>query len=243
MDLGAVVFYGVAAATIVASLGVVVTRSIVYSALLLILSLGLTALVYLILLSDFLALVQILVYGGTVSILLLFALMLTRPRETQAITHKSWPLAALGSVLLLGVLAFGALGTTWPATASDLPLGPRPTATVSATTATTAGRTTTTTTAASVRPGEPVRLGPAEIGSSLFTTWAVPFEIASVVLLVALIGSLLIARATEDVDEAQSRAGAGGGTDALGNALGTPITRVGGAGGVGGAAGTSRELM
>ena len=32
------------------------------------------------------------------------------------------------------------------------------------------------------------------IGKSLFTTWAVPFEIASLVLLVALIGAIIIAR-------------------------------------------------
>ena len=47
--------------------------------LLLILTLSLTGLVYLYLYADFLALVQILIYGGTVSVLLLFALMLTRP--------------------------------------------------------------------------------------------------------------------------------------------------------------------
>ena len=41
------------------------------------------------------------------------------------------------------------------------------------------------------------RLGPEEIGTALFTVWAVPFELASVVLLVALVGSLLIARATD----------------------------------------------
>ena len=40
------------------------------------------------------------------------------------------------------------------------------------------------------------------IGESLFTTWAVPFEIASLVLLVALIGAIIIARS--DDDEAQS---------------------------------------
>ncbi|MQG64937.1 MAG: hypothetical protein FI706_06730, partial [SAR202 cluster bacterium] len=40
------------------------------------------------------------------------------------------------------------------------------------------------------------------IGESLFTTWAVPFEIASLVLLVALIGAIIIARS--DDDEVQS---------------------------------------
>jgi NADH:ubiquinone oxidoreductase subunit 6 (subunit J) len=34
------------------------------------------------------------------------------------------------------------------------------------------------------------------LGTALFSTWAVPFEIASVVLLVALLGALFIARAT-----------------------------------------------
>ena len=36
------------------------------------------------------------------------------------------------------------------------------------------------------------------IGESLFTTWAVPFEIASLVLLVALIGAIIIARSDEE---------------------------------------------
>ena len=163
MDLGAVAFYVVATATVVASLGVVLTRSVVYSALLLIASLALTGFVYLLLLSDFLALVQILVYGGTVSILLLFALMLTRPREAQVMNHRGWPLAAGGSLVALVALIASVVTTSW------------------------AGRST----------AAPTRLGPEEIGTALFTVWAVPFEIASVVLLVALVGSLLIARATD----------------------------------------------
>ena len=174
MDLGAVAFYVVATATVVASLGVVLTRSVVYSALLLIASLALTGFVYLLLLSDFLALVQILVYGGTVSILLLFALMLTRPREAQVMNHRGWPLAAIGSLVSLVALIASVVTTTW------------------------------------TRPGAGTarltRLGPEEIGTALFTVWAVPFEIASVVLLVALVGSLLIARAT-DLEAAEEGVG------------------------------------
>ena len=185
MDVGAVAFYVVATATVVASLGVVLTRSVVYSALLLIASLALTGFIYLLLLSDFLALVQILVYGGTVSILLLFALMLTRPRELQVMNHRGWPLAALGSVVTLVALVVATTSTDWAA------LTPR---------ATTAATSTSRLAAETVR-----RLGPEEIGTALFTVWAVPFEIASVVLLVALIGSLLIARATE-LEEAEERA-------------------------------------
>src|SRR5919199_1299815 len=128
MDAGAIAFYVVAVVTLAASLGVVVTRSVVYSALLLVASLMLTGLVYLMLLADFLALVQILIYGGTVSVLLLFALMLTRPQEKPLLNHPGWPLAAAGAVVLFVVLVYQSLGTTWAPVAT--PAGAAPTSIV-----------------------------------------------------------------------------------------------------------------
>ena len=214
MDLGAALFYAVAAATIVASLGVVVTRSVVYSALLLILSLALTGLVYLLLLSDFLFIVQILVYGGTVSILLLFALMLTRPRESPVLNHRAWPLAALGSLVALGAIVFGVLGTNWASLTVTTPMAQATGAGVTGNTSTgttTTGTTARTGTTSTLRAAEPRRLGPEELGTALFTTWAVPFEVASVVLLVALVGSLLVARATDAADEGTDLADGGDG--------------------------------
>lgn len=202
MDLGAAVFYAVAVATIVSALGVVLTRSVVYSALLLVLTLAMTGLVYLLLLSDFLALVQILVYGGTVSILLLFALMLTRPREAPALNHRGWPMAGAGAVVMLAVLAYGVFGTDWtrlpvatPYTSLSAPAG--------------SSTTTSVSSSSSSRPATPApqtRIGPEQLGTALFTVWAVPFEIASVVLLVALIGSLLVARATDASDPEDTQA-------------------------------------
>ena len=59
-------------------LGVVVTRNVVHAALLLLVSLVAVAGLYLILLAEFLALVQVLIYGGAIIIVLLFAIMLTR---------------------------------------------------------------------------------------------------------------------------------------------------------------------
>jgi NADH-quinone oxidoreductase subunit J len=169
MDLGALAFYFVAAASLVAALGVVMTRNVVYSALLLILALSLSGLIYLLLLADFLALVQILIYGGTVSVLLLFALMLTRPQDGIALNHRGWPLALLGALLILGALIYGAVASDWSA--------------ATAVTGATAG-------------AAPVRISMEELGTALFSTWAVPFEIASVVLLVALLGALQIARSS-----------------------------------------------
>ena len=115
MDAGPIAFYVVAVVTLAASLGAVVTRSVVYGALLLVASLMLTGLVYLLLLSDFLALVQILVYGGTVSVLLLFALMLTRPQERPILNHRGWPLAALAAIVLFAIFAYQSFGTAWSA--------------------------------------------------------------------------------------------------------------------------------
>ena len=169
MDLGALAFYFVAAVSLVAALGVVMTRNVVYSALLLILALSLSGLIYLLLLADFLALVQILIYGGTVSVLLLFALMLTRPQDGIALNHRGWPLAALGALLILGALVYGAVASDWSA--------------ATAVTGATAG-------------AAPVRISMEELGTALFSTWAVPFEIASVVLLVALLGALQVARSS-----------------------------------------------
>ena len=44
------------------------------------------------------------------------------------------------------------------------------------------------------KPEQLERVPPAEIASELFTKWAIPFEVASLVLLVALIGAIVIAR-------------------------------------------------
>lgn len=160
MSVQLAAFYAVAALTVATALGVVVVRNVIYSALLLVVTLSLTGLVYLFLFADFLALVQILIYGGTVSVLLLFALMLTRPDPGLSATHGGWPLAAVGGLVLFS-------GITWAVLSTDWSRGMR----------------------------APDRVPLDRVGDALFGQWAVPFEIASLVLLVALLGALIIARA------------------------------------------------
>ncbi len=150
-----------AALTAIGALGVVTTRNIVYAALFLLLSLLGVAGVYLVVFAEFLALVQILIYGGAITIVLIFAIMLTRTREYPRIAdNPQWFLAAAAAVALGGVLvaAFAAK----PVATATLP---QPSFTF------------------------------AGLGQALFTTWALPFEIASLVLLVALLGAIIIARA------------------------------------------------
>ena len=144
------------------ALGVVVTRNVVHAALALLVSLIAVAGVYLVLFAEFLALVQVLIYGGAIIIVLLFAIMLTRSADYPRVTaNKQWPLAALASIAFLGLLAPSFLINRVEGTESQ-------------------------------------NASFTGIGESLFTTWAVPFEIASLVLLVALIGAIIIARSDEE---------------------------------------------
>ena len=148
--------------TLGGGLGVVVTRNVVHAALFLLVSLVAVAGLYLILFAEFLALVQILIYGGAIIIVLLFAIMLTRTAEYPYISdNKQWPLAAVASAAVGVVLgaAFWEKGIT-DSTATSPAFG--------------------------------------DLANSLFTTWAIPFEVASLVLLVALIGAIIIARSGED---------------------------------------------
>ena len=99
------VFIVLAVLTIGGGVGVVVTRNVVHAALALLVSLIAVAGLYLVLFAEFLALVQVLIYGGAIIIVLLFAIMLTRNSEYPRITdNKQWPLAALAALAFLGIL-------------------------------------------------------------------------------------------------------------------------------------------
>ena len=95
--MGLVVFYIFGAITLLAALGVVTTRNVVYAALFLLVSLAGVAGLFVVLFAEFLALVQLLIYGGAIIIVILFALMLTRSTEfsTTAAEHRRWPVAAV----------------------------------------------------------------------------------------------------------------------------------------------------
>ena len=100
-----VLFYVAGALTLGGALGVVVTRNIVYAAFALLLSLLGVAGIFLLAFAEFLALVQVLIYGGAIVIVILFALMLTRIEDFRHLTdHRQWPLAAIGATVLFGIL-------------------------------------------------------------------------------------------------------------------------------------------
>lgn len=157
------IFYVVAAVTVIGALGVVSARNIVHSALFLILALIAVAAIFILLAAEFLAVVQVLIYGGAVTILILFAMMLTRVRDMPAaMDGPQRPFAALAAAAFMGVSILAIVSTDWPGQTDKINV---------------------------------VSLN--QIGSALFTTWAVPFEIASLVLTVALLGAIILARGEE----------------------------------------------
>lgn len=114
MSATEVVYYVIAVFAIVSALGVVLSGNIVHAAIFFILSLGGVAGFYLILTVEFLALVQLVVYGGAVTILILFALMLTRARERpQALFGKTRPIGTVAAMALLAAFIGAAVSTDW----------------------------------------------------------------------------------------------------------------------------------
>ena len=155
-----VLFYVAGAITLGGALVVVMSRNIVYAAFGLLASMVGVAGLFLIALAEFLALAQLLIYGGAVVIVILFALMLTRIEDFENLSdHPQWHIAAIVAIAVFGVIAATIVGTATPDT-------------------------------------EPVSLSFTALGSSLFTEWAIAFEVASLILLVALIGAVVMVRSS-----------------------------------------------
>jgi NADH-quinone oxidoreductase subunit J len=163
MSTEEVIFYFVAAAVVLGALGVVVARNVIHSALFLILALMAVAGIFILLAAEFLAIVQVLIYGGAVTILILFAMMLTRVRDDpEALDGPQRPFAALAALAFMVTSIIAITNTKFPGESEEIHV-----------------------------------ITFEEIGDALFTTWAAPFEIASLVLIVALIGAIILARGEE----------------------------------------------
>ncbi len=165
MTVDQVIFLLCAALIIVSALMVVTTRKLIHAALWLVAALFGVAILYVLLQAGFLAVVQVVVYIGAIAILFIFAVMLTRKEmlDKGAQTRTNWWLPALLGVLILTGLVFLILGQ--PAF----------------------GRT-----AAAMPEGVDTlrNLGTALVSPDAFV---LPFEVASVLLLAALVGSVYVA--------------------------------------------------
>jgi NADH-quinone oxidoreductase subunit J len=165
MTIAEIVFYLLAVAAIVGAIGCVTVPNVVHAALFLIISLLAVAGFYILLSSEFLALTQILVYGGAVATIILFGLMLTRGDSQLPVVGPGgqWPAGLVAAGVIMVGLLTAVLDSDWPRNLDKVTLVPID-----------------------------------QIGRTLFKDWLLPFEVASVVLLIALIGAVVISSAEEE---------------------------------------------
>ncbi len=119
----AIAFWISAAVIIAAALGVVLLRNIFRAALSLILCFLMVAGIYITLSADFLAAVQILVYVGAISVLIILAIMMTREVQRGNLSNKLQLPAFIVAILFLAVLVLTATNTPWPI-AGTAPVAP-----------------------------------------------------------------------------------------------------------------------
>ncbi|HLY31888.1 MAG TPA: NADH-quinone oxidoreductase subunit J [Ktedonobacterales bacterium] len=174
LDIPTIAFYLIAIVLVGSALAVVLLRNIVHSALFLAMMFGAAAGAYVLLNAEFIAVVQVLIYAGAVTVLVLFAIMLTHNAGSQTSNPfaKQWWLALIICVLLGFGLVY-VVGNSAMAVAS-------PYASVSLATL-------------AADSGTVIRLGQL-LYSPFVYSYVLPFEIASVVLLVAIIGAIVIGR-------------------------------------------------
>jgi NADH-quinone oxidoreductase subunit J len=162
-------FYLIAAAMVVSAIRVVTTRNVVHAALFLIVVFGGVAAQYVLLAAEFVAVTQVLIYIGAITVLMLFGIMLTRARigRDSDLTHDYWYVGLGTALLTFGVLAY-ALLDEWGWNDTKLPHDVRINTVAASNTST--------------------------VSDSIFSQYLVPFEVVSVLLLAALIGAIVIAR-------------------------------------------------
>ncbi|HWN09568.1 MAG TPA: NADH-quinone oxidoreductase subunit J [Pyrinomonadaceae bacterium] len=187
----AVFFWVFSIAAIFAALLTVMARNTIHSALFLISSLVSVAALFIILQAEFLAGVQILVYVGGVMVLFLFVIMLVNvgeeERGQEEIFNRSRQVTT--SVIFCGLLVAGliyALNVGYDG------LQKRDAATIAKTSAD--RQTADQNLNASATGASKITKGTEWVGNGLYRFGSLPFEVASVLLLVAIIGSVMLAR-------------------------------------------------
>jgi NADH-quinone oxidoreductase subunit J len=180
-----ILFYALAALTVAGGIGVVALKSPVHAALSLLFSFVMVAALFLLRHAEFLAAVQILVYAGGIMVLFLFVIMLVNIKglaPDKAFLSGIAPLAVVAGVLLGVMIAFGIVFGVLVASNGD---------------------------GAALRAVDGVQIGNTEaVGSVLYTTYLVPFEVVSVVLLVAMIGAIVFGRRSAALEAGGKGSGA-----------------------------------
>ena len=149
-------------------LAVVTLRNVIHSAIAMMVCFGSLAGMYALLGAPIVAAAQVLIYLGAISVLIIFAIMLTQAGDANlpAPFHRQLPFAILIAVAMVGLVGWAIFQTEWPVA------------------------------------GAAVAAAVDTIALALFTSYALPFEIISLLLLAAIIGAIFLARRPEEDERA-----------------------------------------
>lgn len=158
-------FFYFAGMTLISSILVITLRNILYSVLALLVAFIHIAGIYLLLNAEFIAAIQIIVYAGAILIFYLFGVMFFNINGGEKVLHHQFPIAVVVGFFILGEFILAIYASRF-----------------------------------SVGGGEYTVEKIAEIGNTeaigrlLYTVYLLPFEVASLILLVAMIGAIFLAK-------------------------------------------------
>lgn len=172
MTLELILFLVLSLIAIATAIGMLLSRNAVYSALFLVLNFSTVAVFYLLLGAPFIAMAQITVYAGAIMVLFLFVIMLLGAESLPRLAVLPWqrPLA-------IGLAVILAIEATFIFITRARPVGDI------------------------VPPGETVNMMSSlrEMAGVLFNQYLLPFEVTSILLLVAMVGVIVLVRKGERV--------------------------------------------
>jgi NADH-quinone oxidoreductase subunit J len=160
-----ILFFVLALVAIASALGMLISRNAVYSALFLVLNFATVAVFFLLLNAPFIAVAQVSVYTGAIMVLFLFVIMLLGAERAGPVQAIQWQRPLAITLAVILLLEGG-----------YILLGQR-----------------------GVIPQVTAKLpaafgSPTEVGTDLFSRYILPFEITSVLLLVAMIGAIVLTK-------------------------------------------------
>lgn len=167
MNSDLIIFFILSAVAIAAALGMLFSRNAVYSALFLILNFGTVAVFYLLLGAPFIAMAQVTVYAGAIMVLFLFVIMLLGAEQLKRVHRLDWQQPAALVLALVLIVEASYIIFARPET---LP---------------------------AIEAAESTYGNPQEIGMLLFSKYLLPFEVTSVLLLVAMVGAIILTRSNK----------------------------------------------
>ena len=177
LEFSHILFLGLAALAVVAAFNVILQRNPIYCAIGLIVVLCSLAALFLTLNAQFISAMQIIVYAGAIMVLFVFVIMLLNVRAEETRIDKQKYLKWLAAPLFLALLA------QVMAVVRHINLAPQPLPSAN-----------------NVSDPQHV-LGTVEnIAFGMFTEYVIPFEAASVLILMAIVGSMLLARREKKED-------------------------------------------